>query len=304
MHSKMESSSVCCTAPNDKSVIILFVLLYEGRITGKINLTSSNLTYAGTGTFTYIYSVKAMERLNFTASLDGAAVGSGVTVNITSLLPTAVDVNRSLSAAAVQRDGSSGRITWGSSPTALLAHSWHLLYVPVYAAGRSTAMFPDPKLGARLVASASVTAAPPVSNSSSNASAVTMPYQVFTFGGYWSSSNGSYVIPFKLPVLGDVSGVVQLLGNASSNTTLVRRLFFSGCTLLFTDAPRAPQAILTLFAKAGCVLFWGSAGLQECHLFSFAAVRIGCPVHRQHNPRLPSLCRGCAVHCGQLAVKH
>jgi len=189
-------------------------------VTGNISLSSSNFTYTGPGRYTYSHGVRAMERLNFSVTLNGAPVGSSVLLNITTMLPEAVDSSRSMASAAVQRDGEVARNTWSTSspPMALTAHSWHLLFVPVFAAGRPVAVFRDPQLGARLTVAVPVTATAPTNASNATGSAAT-EQQVFP--GYWSSSNGSYVIPFKLPVLGNVSGIVTLLSNSSSNTTLV-----------------------------------------------------------------------------------
>lgn len=170
----------------------------------------------------YSHGVRVMERLNFTVTLNGAPVGSSVLLNITTMLPEAVDSSRSMTSAAVQRDGEVARNTWSTSspPMALTAHSWHLLFVPVFAAGWPVAVFRDPQLGARLNVAVPVAATAPTNASNATSSAATVTEQQ-VFPGYWSSSNGSYVIPFKLPVLGNISGTVTLLSNSSSNTTLV-----------------------------------------------------------------------------------
>jgi hypothetical protein len=49
---------------------------------------------------------------------------------------------------------------------------------------------------------------------------VTVIQQV-VYDGYWSSSNGTYVVPIKLTGLGTITGMVQLMANVSANTALV-----------------------------------------------------------------------------------
>jgi hypothetical protein len=128
-------------------------------VTGAIKVAGSNLKLAVPGTYSYVHTVKAMEALNFSMTLDGAPVGDSTLLNITLVLPAAVNVTRSLAAASAQRDSSGLREFWSSAGPAfvLTAHSWHLLYVPVYINGRVGSTFADPHLGARLPLSMPVT---------------------------------------------------------------------------------------------------------------------------------------------------
>jgi hypothetical protein len=61
---------------------------------------------------------------------------------------------------------------------------------------------------------------PSPSPSPSLASVVTVIQQV-VYAGYWSSSNGTYVVPIKLTGLGTITGMVQLMANVSVNVTIV-----------------------------------------------------------------------------------
>lgn len=177
------------------------------------------------GVFTYTFVFRAVERINITLLLGGALVDNSVLLNISAVLPSAVNVTACLKATSIQRDGELTRTTWdpAGAPLGLLAYSWHLLYVPVLLFNRTGPMFADPKLAARLNITGPVVAAAAAANSTNTTAAavqVTAPSRVFS--GYWSSSNGSYVIPFKLPDIGTFSGSVDLLPpstNGTSNTT-------------------------------------------------------------------------------------
>lgn len=173
------------------------------------------------GVYTYNHTVRAIERLNVTVTLDGALVGAqSLLLNITSALPSAVNTSRSLAAAAVRRGGEVARTPWvTTSPLPLAAYAWHLLHVPVYLNGRSGITYADPKLGAQLVVAMPVTTTTPANNNT-NATTTTTTQQV-VFSGYWSSSNGSYLVPFKLTALGNITGTVYLLSNTTTNATLV-----------------------------------------------------------------------------------
>lgn len=58
-------------------VICVCALLHAGGVTGNMTVSGGNFTVISNGTFTYSYEVQAMERLNFTATLDGSHVGTG-----------------------------------------------------------------------------------------------------------------------------------------------------------------------------------------------------------------------------------
>lgn len=185
-----------------------------------MTVSGGNLTIISNGTYIYSHGIRAMERLNFTVTLDGTPVGTSQLHNITSVLPTAVNTSRSLAAATVSRSGDPVRSTWSASDRlALSAHAWHLLHIPVFINGRVAGTFAEPKLGARLIVTVPVIAAVPATNTT-NATVISTTQQVI-FGGYWSSSNGSYVVPFKLSALGNSSGMLHLLSNETTNTTMV-----------------------------------------------------------------------------------
>jgi hypothetical protein len=176
------------------------------------------------GVYTCNHTVKAIERLNVTVTLDGALVGAqSLLLNITSVLPSAVNVSRSLAAAAVRRGGEVARTAWTQAfPLPLAAYAWHLLHVPVYRNGRTGITYADPKLGAQLVVAMPVTTTTPATNTTNaTTTTTTTTTQQVVFSGYWSSSNGSYLVPFRLTALGNISGMVYLLSNTTTNTTVV-----------------------------------------------------------------------------------
>jgi hypothetical protein len=181
-------------------------LFTAGRVTGTTRIAGSNFTLGDPNTYSYTHTVKAMEALNFTGTL-------------------------CLASASVQRDGSTMREYWSTGGPALAqvltAHSWHLLYLPFVINGRFGSTYADPKLGARMVLSMPVTY---ITTNSSNATIVTETTEQAAFDGFWSSSNGSYVVPFKLSALGNISGVVHLLSNTSANISLVRALPWWCCS--------------------------------------------------------------------------
>jgi hypothetical protein len=189
-------------------------------VTGNTSVSGANLTFTGEGSYTYKHTVKAMERLNVTLTLDGTLVGEPLLLNITSVLPSAVNVSKSLGAASVQRSGDTAKTAWSATePLALPAHAWHLLHVPVFLSGRVGSTFADPKLGARLVVAMPVTTITPATNTSN--ATTTTTFETVVFNAYWSSSNASYLVPFKLTALGNITGELHLLSNVTANTTMV-----------------------------------------------------------------------------------
>lgn len=317
---------------------VVLRLYAAGGVTGSSSVAGSNFTnFTVNGTFSYSHPLKAMEVLNFTTFLQGRPIGdpSSVPVNVTAVLPAAVNVSKSLAAATVQRDGEANRTPWNTtSPLALTAHAWHLLHVPVYVIGRAASTYRDPGLGVRVIIDMPVVvevntsslspspspgvspSSPPTSPSSPSPSlaspspspspstspavrrallqgpspspsispspsspspspaptsratspSLTSPLpssppqspslssppssptssppftlpspspslapvitviQQAVYDGYWSSSNGSYVVPVKLTGLGTITGMVQLMADVSANVTMVSTP--SGC---------------------------------------------------------------------------
>lgn len=161
----------------------------------------------------------------------GALVGEFHLLNITSVLPLAVKVSKSLAAASVQRSGDNSTTGWSASePLALPAHSWHLLRVPVLLGSRVGSTFADPKLGARLVVAMPVTVVTAATNTS-NKTTTTTTTETALFNGYWSSSSAAYLVPLKLTALGNITGELHLLSNATANTTMVGGSPASRCSL-------------------------------------------------------------------------
>lgn len=205
---------------NSEASVVNSCCVRAGRVTGTTSVSGANLTLSGPGSYTYTHALKAMERLNISLTLDGSLVGESQLLNITSVLPSVINVSKSLDAASVQRSGDTSKIGWSASePLALPAHSWHLLHVPVLLSGRVGSTFADPKLGARLAVAMPVTSVLPATHTSNTVTTTTT--QTALFYGYWSSSSAAYLVPFKLTALGNITGELHLLSNATDNTTMV-----------------------------------------------------------------------------------
>jgi hypothetical protein len=159
--------------------------------------------------------------------MDGLQAGNTVTLRVNSTLPSALDTAAMFKAVALQRDGQTNRsnVTATGAAAPVSASSWHLLYLPVVRFG-GRAFRVHPGLSVQLVL------APTLSNLTSNAtnatanatapsSNATAVGQQFTFQGFWSSSNGSFVVPFKLPNNLTYSGQLQIRQSNTSITPFV-----------------------------------------------------------------------------------
>lgn len=203
------------------------------------NVTTAALTRtAQTGLYSYAHTALARERLSFRVAIDNATVSTDTTINITSTLPSAVHAAGSLAAATLVRDGDASR-SGLAGPVPLLASLWHVLFVPVLRAGGGGGFFADPGLTVRLLLSA---ASGPNATNTSNTTAVNTTALVFS--GVWSSTNGSYVVPFKLPSNGSYSGMLNIWPNASAAAFLVRALHMLRGVLVLPTAllPRVDPA--------------------------------------------------------------
>jgi hypothetical protein len=190
------------------------------------------------GIFTFNFTAEAIENLNFTLYVDGLQAGDSVVLRINSTLPSALDTTAMFRAVTLQRDGQASRSSWTAAAGAavpVLASSWHMLYLPVIRVG-GRVFRAHPGLSVQLVLT------PAVENSTSNASSVangtanattqassntSAVGQPLTFQGFWSSSNGSFVLSFKLPNNVTYVGQIQI---RQSNTSITP--FVSGLSMM------------------------------------------------------------------------
>jgi hypothetical protein len=245
-------------------------LLIRGGVSGATRVVSSNFTYSGPGQYTYAWQVRTLELLNVSLLVDNATAGNATQLNATSMLPSVVDVDASFRAAALQRDGVTARtgVAAAAQPLSVSAGPWHMLYLPVAVLGRAGRLYADPKLGARMLVTTAVTSVAAASNSTSSNSSSTAAgqQQQLAFTGYWSSGNGSYVMPFRLPAVGAYRADVQLLaGGNNSNATVVGvvrlcvGLLRTRSALQLTCRNHTPDAV-------SCAVHAGVAGSQPyCH---------------------------------------
>jgi hypothetical protein len=190
------------------------------------------------GIFTFNFTAEAIENLNFTLYVDGLQAGDSVALRVNSTLPLALDTPAMLRAVMLQRDGQPAKsnlskVTAGTA-VPVLASSWHLLYMPVIRTGGKN-FRAHPGLSAQLVLTSRIT------NSTSNATilvngaantttaaassnSTTAVGQTLTFQGFWSSSNGSLVVPIKLPNNLTYAGQLQLRQSNTSITPIVSEL--------------------------------------------------------------------------------
>jgi hypothetical protein len=211
-----------------------------GSVSGRVNITAVQLMMSSPGIFTFKFTAEAIESLNFTLYVDGLQAGDSVALHINTTLPSALDTTALFRAVMLQRDGQATRSNLTAVPAGtavpVLASSWHMLYLPVIRIGGKI-FRAHPGLSAQLVLT------PHVTNSTSNAtylangttnatttaasSNTTAVGQPLTFQGFWSSNNGSFVVPFKLPNNVTYVGQLQL---CQSNTSITP--FVSGLSML------------------------------------------------------------------------
>jgi hypothetical protein len=212
-------------------------------VSGTSNVTTAALTRtAQTGLYSHSHAVLARERLIFRVAIDNAIVGTDAAINITATLPSAVDAAGSLAATTLARDGDASRYGL-AGPVPLLASSWHLLFVPVLRAGGGGGFFADPGLAVRLQLSAAT---------SSNGTAPGNTTTALMFSGIWSSSNGSYVVPFKLPANGSYAGTLSIWPNTTTTAFLVRVCAVVCCDLACLQRNSNVKALHGLGVESGC----------------------------------------------------
>eukprot|EP00879_Flechtneria_rotunda_P033538 GHRR01037155.1.p1 GENE.GHRR01037155.1~~GHRR01037155.1.p1 ORF type:complete len:461 (+),score=119.60 GHRR01037155.1:1820-3202(+) len=208
------------TAANASLVII-------GGVTGTMNATAQNFTTVAPGIFSYNYTLAAIERLNFTMFISGSKVGRSAYLNVTTVLPSVIDAAATANNAMVQQYGEITRRAWNASGAALPVSddAWHLMYLPVIRVGGSP-LYSNPQLAARLVLTPNGTT------------------EQMVFNGYWSSSNGSYLMPFKLPDNITYIGQVELRQSSNSTLTIVTK------AVSFAAFHSYPAAATSLFRLA------------------------------------------------------
>jgi hypothetical protein len=235
--SKLRSTSVICKlsarhhnlCPDPLDLLLLHFLSAAGSVSGLVNITANQLRLASPGLFTFNFTAEAIENLNFTLFVDGTQAGDSITLRINTTLPSALDTAAMFQAVMLQRDGqtirSNSTAAAGAAGVLVVASSWHTMYLPVVRFG-GRVFRAHPGLSAQLVlapmlANITSNATNTTVNSTTPSSNVTTAGQPLTFPAFWSSSNGSFVVPFKLPSNGTYSGQLQLLQSNTSTTPFV-----------------------------------------------------------------------------------
>jgi hypothetical protein len=226
------------------------------------------------GIFTFNFTAEAIENLTFTLYVDGLQAGDSVALRVNSTLPAALDTSAMFRAVMLQRDGSAAKSNLSAAPAGnlsavpavpVLASSWHMLYLPVIRVG-GRIFRAHPGLSAQLVLT------PRITNSTSNAtnlvngtgnatataasSNATAVGQTLTFQGFWSSSNGSFVVPFKLPNNLTYAGQLQLRQSNTSITPIVSELgmllaLLQACMICMAVQLAFVAGLLQMFVYAG-----------------------------------------------------
>lgn len=193
------------------------LMVLTGHVSGWKNVTSAEYVQHGTpGAWMYTFTPPAVEVLNVSLVVSGVVAPSAVTLNVSHVLPPALNATAITQRIALQRDGFLERWRWNASankPLELSADVWHLVYMPVLRINGSIPQFvANPGLLARVVlvpVDANATtingSMPGVEQSPEPA---TMPMQ---FVGSWSRSNSSYVVPVRVGTAGVYNGVAELL---------------------------------------------------------------------------------------------
>lgn len=151
------------------------------------------------------------------------------TIRVSGVAPTAINWASSVASATLQRPGTTTRSSLAPGSTLQLsALAWHVLYVPVLTAW-SAPLVADPGLEV-LVDLTPVPLAPASGNTTGNDTGVdATSIASISYRGYWSWTNGSYVVPFSLPASGDYDMAILLQhdvnrsSKASSESTAPKR---------------------------------------------------------------------------------
>lgn len=230
----------------------MYVLYVVGYSSGRKNVSISNFTKASTGIYTYNYTAVALEQVVFSLFVDNMTAtcypaplcyNNALFLSIYTVQPSSVDAAASANKTLLQLEGDLTRSSWSASGPAVVvpAGGWHLIYLPVARVGGGL-FYLDPGLYAQLVlngtntTSVTINATLPLITNSTNTTNTTTSSNVtkvvsntttvvtsmpLLFRGYWSSSNGSYVVAFKIPSAGIWTGQLELKQNSASNTSIV-----------------------------------------------------------------------------------
>lgn len=259
-----------CVAPSLQCwVFIVFPMVYAGYASGQRNVSISNFTKLSAGVYTYNYTAVALELVVFSLYVDNAKAtcypatlcyGNSISLSLYTVLPSVVDTSATVNKTVLQVEGDTVRSGWNATGPAVVlpVNSWHRMYVPVTRVGGGS-FYIDPKLYVQLVlngtnttwvtintnvaVSANSTNSTNSSSSSTNMTTVvsnttavvtTIP---LLFKGYWSSSNGWYVVAFKIPSTGLWTGQVELRQSNISSTSIVSK----GQSWPFQYSKRSPN---------------------------------------------------------------
>lgn len=184
-----------------------------GAVSGNTTVGPANFSQAGVGVFTYNYTFAAAERVNFTLLVSGNVSAGPYGMTARGSTPDIVDLAATLAAAKLQNAGEAGRaaVTAGGSYS-VADKAWHTLYLPV-AKKPSGSFVADPRLTVGMVVS------PIMTNGSIDTS------KQANFTAYWSWTNGSYVVNFKLnDSISYAAGFMVMHPNATNTTVSVWRM--------------------------------------------------------------------------------
>lgn len=172
---------------NDTSSVLLAIV---GRVTGTQNVgNDSFIPTMSMGSFTYRYTFGAIQNITFTLYFYGGLAAGPLGYMVRGVDPGAVRYDLSVANATAQLDGSLPSAPRPRLPSVgpIPANAWHVAHVPVVRAAAALGPFVgDPWLNASLTIF-TMNATGAVNLTSSRA-----------FIGFWSWSNGTYVVPFKL----------------------------------------------------------------------------------------------------------
>lgn len=195
------------------------MLCNAGTASSKQSITVGSFSLVSQGIYTYNYTATALEQLNFTLYIGSSAATcykssyckkTTVVLNISTELPSAIDPVATANGAQIQAAGDTLRSMWNATtaPLVVSAGVWHLLYLPVIRVGGGV-FYRDPGLYVQLTLGAS------------SITAINSTSTSLKFSGYWSTSNGSYVVAFRLPASGVWVGLVDLKHSNYSTTNIV-----------------------------------------------------------------------------------
>jgi hypothetical protein len=138
------------------------------------------------------------------ASVEGSALAPH-TISVRGVAPSIIGYGSSVASCKLQLAGSTVRSPPFGSPVSLKAVAWHVMYMPVLKSD-----------GKPLVADPQLLASVDLVNSANASASVT------GLRGYWSWTNGSYVIPISVPAAGSYQMTLSLSHPNDTGVTVGR----------------------------------------------------------------------------------